>query len=599
MKAILLAFAAAFMTISAQAGDGFVLDLMVMSQPMDKVLVDVERAHSLGATHFNIPVLLCQKTRTANELHWCEATADYKDRVIVLGRELKARGFTTGLLPMILSTEDDAWRGFFEPTDFQAWGRSYLKRLDEMAAIAQSAGVTDFIVGTELNRLYIATHAADQERHSAYWRQVTAAMHQRLGADVSVIIVANWDQYDQIPFWDASDFIGLSAYYPLAESNTDDTTVASLTARWKKWQAKLVAVAKRMKRPLYFSEVGYSSEDSAAHEPWGWTGKLDLELQKRLYEAFTNTWASGSEAAKKLVRFQLWALSITHDPKDTGFDVFGKPAEGALSTAFLKRLHPELVDGRPARVPVVFTLDDLPMWFVSDSRERAEAFEQLREILVRHHVPAIAFLNPAALDGADWQSMLRWQEAGILLANHTAHHLARSNSSETEFLADVDLATALLKQNGARPAPFFRYPNLDFGAPADAAVATCRAVRARGFDIVPTSFDTTDWSWGESYHRVSATTLASRPDAGLPAQRIAAAALHTIDSRFAAAPRLNSGALIMMMHSTRFTRDYLENILTRLEQQGAAWVAPTPDALQASAPGEDCLPRCKKTGLCF
>ncbi|MBI3558418.1 MAG: polysaccharide deacetylase family protein [Deltaproteobacteria bacterium] len=598
------------MAISAHAGDGFVLDLMVMNQPMDKVLADVERAHGLGATHFNIPVLLCQKNKNANELYWCGdfkwlgmtpgETDDYKARVITLGRELKARGFNTGLLPMILSKDDGAWRGFFEPTDFQAWGKSYLGFLNEMADIAQSAGVTDFIIGTELNRLYIASNSAEQARRSAYWRQTAAAMRQRLGAGVSVIIVANWDQYDQIPFWDASDFIGLSAYYPLASGVTDDTSVASLTARWKKWQSKLVAVATRHKRQLYFSEVGYSSEENAAREPWGWTGKRDVELQKRLYESFANTWASGSADAKMLVRFQLWALSISDDPNDTGFDIFGKPAEAALSAAFLKRRHPELAGGRLPRVPVVFTIDDLPMWFVSDIHERASSLEQIRETLARHHVPAVAFLNPSSLEASDWQELHRWQGDGATLGNHTAHHLARSGSSEADFLADVDLATVLMKQNGAAPArQFFRYPNLDFGAGADAAVATCRAIRARGFDILPTSFDTTDWSWGESYHHAAGTLLANRPEAGMPAQRIAEQALRTIDSRFAAAPKLLPSALLMMMHSTRFTRDYLENVLTRLELQGATWVAPTPDVLGAYAPGDDCLPACKKTGACF
>ena len=596
MRAFWVAFATALVGACAQAGDGFVLDLMVMNQPMGKVIADVERAHSLGATHFNIPVLLCQKNKNANEVYWCEDSADYKGRVIALGRELKARGFTTGLLPMILSG-DDAWRGFFEPTDFQAWGKSYLKILDEMADIGESAGVSDFIVGTELNRLYLSAKPAEQAIRSAYWRKTTAAMRKRLGAGISVIIVANWDQFDQIPFWDASAYIGLSAYYPLTDSASDDSSIEVLTARWRKWQTRLVAVSARHERPLYFSEVGYSSEDNAAHEPWGWTGKLDLELQKRLYEAFKNTWANGSEAAKRLVRFQLWALSITNDPKDTGFDVFGKPAERALASAFQRRLN---ADGtRPTAIPVVFTIDDLPMWFVADIHERALALEQIRETLARHHVPTVAFLNPAALAATDWQILRNWQNDGAVLANHTAHHLTRNKTSEADFLADVDLATRLLGQNGVAAPRFFRYPNLEFGPSAAESTATCREIRARGYDILPTSFDTTDWSWGEAYHRVSGTMLNDRPQSGVPAQQIAADALRTIDARFATAPKLGSDALIMMVHSTRFTRDYLENILTRLELQGARWVAAEPAVLHAYAPGEDCLPICKKAGTCF
>lgn len=320
------------------AGDGFDLTFNAVTEPLENVLQKVNRAERLGATHFNIQLLFCQRNRTANEVRWCAPDVqNYKARALILARELTRRGFTIGFLPMLLS-DDGAWRGFFEPTDFASWSSSYLARLDEMVELALAAKVSDFIVATELVRLFVAPSCKFQSQRTEFWRRAYSRVKAKLGAHVTVVIVANWDQFEQIPFWDASDVIGLSAYYPLIDRNSDDTSLAKLIEGWRKWQRRLVALAERNKKRLYFSEVGYASESNAAREPWDWNGTLDLELQARLYVAFGTVWAQDKAMSAKLSRFLLWALDISPDPqKDSGFSVIGKPAEQPLNEIFKMR----------------------------------------------------------------------------------------------------------------------------------------------------------------------------------------------------------------------------------------------------------------------
>jgi hypothetical protein len=339
--------------VAHAGGDGFVLELAALHMPIEQTLANVERARALGARHFNIPVLLCQESRLANEVYWCgddpfsgargtqEQAAAYWKRIVALGRELRARGLSVGIFPFQLS-KDQQWRGFFEPANFDEYATSYLHRLREIAVLAARIGSEDFILGSELGKLYVHPDPAQQAARSDFWRRASAEVRSILDPGSRVFVVANWDQYDAIPFWDASDFVAMSAYYPLASDASDETSVEALAARWRKWAAKLVNFAARVGKPLYFSEVGYAAVRVAAREPWSWEGELDLGLQERLFAAFAKVWGArkGPDArfAARLARFQVWALNVADDPSsDRGFSVIGKPAERALEHAFKGR----------------------------------------------------------------------------------------------------------------------------------------------------------------------------------------------------------------------------------------------------------------------
>ena len=92
----------------------------------------------------------------------------------------------------------------------------------------------------------------------------------------------------QIQFWDALDFIGIDAYYPLA--TVADPSLAVIEAAWAPWKAVVAAYAEQWQRPVIFTEIGYRSYSLAAVEPWAFTGNgpADLLAQLNLYSAFFN-----------------------------------------------------------------------------------------------------------------------------------------------------------------------------------------------------------------------------------------------------------------------------------------------------------------------
>jgi peptidoglycan/xylan/chitin deacetylase (PgdA/CDA1 family) len=558
--------------LSFAAGDGFFISGESLKQPLEKTLEDVERAHRLGATHFTLPVFLCQKKKTSDSIRPC-AWNDEK-KLEQLAGELKTRGFTFTLFPFLTSS-DGTWRGQLEPSDFGKWSSSYLARLDEAARLADKLGAAEFLVASEMSSLYLT--------HPDFWRGALGRYRERLPGR-PVFLVANWDQVEQIPFWDASDYLGVSAYFRLSDSLEAEVSSTSLRAHWHMWTDRLLELSARFGRPLYFNELGYLSRKGAAYEPWGHDPPLplDLELQAELFRAFKSAW---SDHVSDVARVLVWALSTPSDPaRDAGYSPIGKPAEAAVAELFASRR-----EGEPRPIDVLFTLDDLPMWYVADVDERLAQYRYLRETLARHHVPAVLFVNAKSIqDPREWEELRSWKDAGAVFGNHTFSHLPRSMTSEAEFLVDVDSDTKALDANlpgWGKPDRWFRYPNLDEGPDADSRTETCLKLESRGFRILPVTFDSKDWAAAPKYQPASASNLQSRPESGTPARAVADEELRTIDNQlFAARAARESGStkpVVFLIHSTRLTRDYLDSILTRLEVAGVRWAAPSTDVSAA------------------
>ena len=83
-----------------------------------------------------------------------------------------------------------------------------------------------------------------------------------------IVYAANWDRLGQVPFWDAVDWIGVHAYFPL--SVEDDPSRAALTAGWQPHLDELRVLSKTVGKPVLVAEVGYNTNPGAAREPWSY-----------------------------------------------------------------------------------------------------------------------------------------------------------------------------------------------------------------------------------------------------------------------------------------------------------------------------------------
>lgn len=151
-----------------------------------------------------------------------------------------------------------AWRGeihFDDPAALDRFFREYEQWIVHQATLAQRGGAAAFCVGLEYEKL---------ERYEQRWRRIIQRVRQVFTGHVTY--GANWTSYQDVPFWDALDSIGIQAYFPLSEQ--ENPTDAELHRGWDRVLAELRRFAGRTGRTIALTELGYAASPRAAAEPW-------------------------------------------------------------------------------------------------------------------------------------------------------------------------------------------------------------------------------------------------------------------------------------------------------------------------------------------
>ena len=187
----------------------------------------------------------------------------------------KSKGLQVFLKPHV-DVLDDTWRGEISPVSIDEWFDSYTDFIVHYAQIAQRNGVDCLIIGTEFKTLQ-GTEYRD------YWLKIIVEVRKVFSGFLTYS--ANWDDYRQVSFWDALDFVSIDAYFPLSDKR--DPTLEELVKGWEKWTKQLEDFAKEVNKVIVFSELGYRSTDYAAREPWEYKEirPFNEGLQKRCFEA--------------------------------------------------------------------------------------------------------------------------------------------------------------------------------------------------------------------------------------------------------------------------------------------------------------------------
>jgi hypothetical protein len=209
-------------------------------------------------------------------------------------------------------------------TDWTRWFESYGDYILSYARDAQAAGADMFCVGRELDSSVV--------RREADWRRLIARIRDEF--DGPLVYSANFDSWGEIGFWDALDFIGVSAYFPL--SDRADPSPGELEAGWARALGPLEAASKRWARPVLLTEAGFPSIASAARAPWREEKtRADVWLQARCYEATLRAlsdrpWIEGAF-------FWLWERSSKPAFRDPSHTIRGKPATFTMARWYSAR----------------------------------------------------------------------------------------------------------------------------------------------------------------------------------------------------------------------------------------------------------------------
>jgi hypothetical protein len=172
-----------------------------------------------------------------------------------------ALGLKVMLKPHVdFSNDTDHWRGeigtkFTSELQWSAWCDSYRAFIVHYADLAQVYGVDQFAVGTELIG---TTQRADD------WRAIIAAVRTHYNGPVTY--AANHDGEEmQITWWDAVDYIGVDAYYPL--TNKNDPTPGELKRHGNPMSRCWRRLPPLGTKPILVTEIGYTSQDGTNRYP--------------------------------------------------------------------------------------------------------------------------------------------------------------------------------------------------------------------------------------------------------------------------------------------------------------------------------------------
>jgi len=232
-------------------------------------------------------------------------------------------GLKVMLKPHLELAEDTTKRRYqigrdFREDDWRIWFASYEGFIKHYALFAEKKGVEQLCVGTELS----ATEARATE-----WRHIINEVRNHYSG--SLTYSANFDRAGNITWWDALDYIGVNAYYPLTD--LDSPCLAELKKAWRPYVAGLRRLAVEWQKPVLFTEIGYRSADGANKRPWAWTEKrpVDLGEQADAYRAtfesvFEKSWLAG-------IYWWVWEVDAGQGgPGDDFYTPCGKPAEDIL-----------------------------------------------------------------------------------------------------------------------------------------------------------------------------------------------------------------------------------------------------------------------------
>jgi hypothetical protein len=273
---------------------------------------------------------------TRGDIYWGE-TDEGLAATTRLARKL---GIRTILKPHLWvgTWRDAGWSGDIrmrDEQDWKAWFGSYRDFLLHYAKLAEENGMEALAVGTELQGTTL--------EHEMEWRAMLGEVRKVYRGKITY--AANWDrEFEALPFWDALDFAGVQAYFPLTDQKK--ATVSALLSGWEPHLARLGRVAARTRRRIVFTEIGYRSAEGAAVQPWLWRteDRPDPEEQARCYEAmfraaWNQPWFGG---------LFVWKWFPDRDTRrsvgDGSFTPQGKPAEQVLGrwyTAGAVPAHPE------------------------------------------------------------------------------------------------------------------------------------------------------------------------------------------------------------------------------------------------------------------
>lgn len=177
-----------------------------------------------------------------------------------------------------------SWIGdltFDSESKWETFEASYTAYILEFAKLSEKLNIDIFCIGVEVKKMVI-------ERPD-FWEQLILKVRTIYSGKITY--AANWDNYQNISFWDQLDFIGIDAYFPV--SNTKTPSYQSCFIGWKPHYDTIKKLSLTTNKKVIFTEFGYRNIDFTAKEPWNESSNQTFNsiAQENAYRAiFSRFW---------------------------------------------------------------------------------------------------------------------------------------------------------------------------------------------------------------------------------------------------------------------------------------------------------------------
>lgn len=258
--------------------------------------------------------------------------APYEENRAAVARmvdQAHAHGMKVLIIPH-LWVETDGWRGEIDPGSPEGWAafqESYRAFVLAWARDAEAANADALSIGVECKSW--------SWRFPAFWRSFIAEVRREFSGYLTYS--SNWDEVDNVVFWDQLDLVGINAFYPLADHH--GASFAEYVEGARRARENVAESARALSMPILFVEVGYTTRQDAAIEPWLWPDNMqNVVYDEReptralaaIFEVFLpQRWFTG---------FFVWRyyanLDDVSQERIFGFSPHGKLAEPFLNEVF-------------------------------------------------------------------------------------------------------------------------------------------------------------------------------------------------------------------------------------------------------------------------
>jgi hypothetical protein len=239
-------------------------------------------------------------------------------------------------LKPVINCMDGVWRAEINFPDSNMMGRDfywaewfdhYTAFICHYAEMAEYTNCEMFCIGCEM---------VSSERKEMHWRKLIKEVKTLYKGPL--VYNANHGTEDNVDWFDAVDFIGTSAYYPVAKKPGE--TEENMYKAWLKVKERIKALSEKWDKKIIFIEIGCRSAKGCATMPWDFTHRkfpFDEDEQANFYNSCLRAFSDEPWFAGFF--WWEWSTKIYDAAKakgNKGFNVYGKKAEKVLKKWYSK-----------------------------------------------------------------------------------------------------------------------------------------------------------------------------------------------------------------------------------------------------------------------